>query len=41
MFTDEDCVHIDGVKRLLELRGGFNGIQRKAIEAIMVYGIPE
>lgn len=36
MFTDEDCVHIDGVKRLLELRGGFRGIQRKAIEAIMV-----
>ena len=36
MITDEDCVHIDGVKRLLELRGGFKGIQRKAIEAIMM-----
>lgn len=36
MFTDEDCIHIDGVKRLLEIRGGFKGIQRKAIEAIMM-----
>ncbi|KIW21627.1 hypothetical protein PV08_02207 [Exophiala spinifera] len=36
IFAGDECVHLDGVKRLLELRGGFDGIQRKAIEAIMV-----
>ncbi|KAJ9634442.1 hypothetical protein H2204_006267 [Knufia peltigerae] len=36
IFAGDECVHLDGVKRLLELRGGFDGVQRKAIEAIMV-----
>jgi hypothetical protein len=30
-------VHLDGVKRLIDLRGGFQGFQRKAIEGV-VYG---
>lgn len=36
IFAGDECVHIEGVRRLLELRGGFDGLQRKAIEAIMV-----
>ncbi|KIW59767.1 hypothetical protein PV05_00034 [Exophiala xenobiotica] len=36
IFAGDECIHLDGVQRLLELRGGFDGVQRKAIEAIMV-----
>jgi hypothetical protein len=36
IFAGDECVHLDGVQRLLELRGGFHGVQRKAIEGVMV-----
>ena len=36
IFAGDECVHLDGVARLLKLRRGFDGVARKAIEAIMV-----
>lgn len=33
-------MHLDGVLKLLQLRGGFKGVQRKAIEGVMVYASP-
>lgn len=37
IFAGDECIHLDGVARLLKLRGGFDGVQRKAIEAV-IYG---
>lgn len=36
IFAGDECIHLDGVVRLLKLRGGFEGVQRKAIEAMNV-----
>jgi hypothetical protein len=36
IFAGDECVHLDGVQRILQLRGGFHGVQRKAIEGVMV-----
>ncbi len=37
IFAGDECVHLDGVQRLLEWRGGFHGLQRKALEGVMLY----
>lgn len=36
IFAGDECVHLDGVQRLLEWRGGFHGLQRKALEGVML-----
>jgi hypothetical protein len=36
IFAGDECVHLDGVQRILQLRGGFHGVQRKGIEGVMV-----
>lgn len=36
IFAGDECVHLDGVQRILQLRGGFHGVQRKAIEGVML-----
>ncbi|KIW11830.1 hypothetical protein PV08_09103 [Exophiala spinifera] len=37
IFAGGELVQLEGVQQLLNLRGGFTGIQRKAVEAITVY----
>ena len=36
IFMGDECIQLDDVQRLIDFRGGFTGIQRKAIEAIIV-----
>jgi hypothetical protein len=36
IFVGDESVQLDDVRKLLEFRGGFVGIQRKAVEAIAV-----
>jgi len=36
IFAGGEFVQLQGVRKLLDFRGGFTGVQRKAIEAITV-----